>query len=128
MREERSNRILDAFNAVSGKIDAIYKALTKSAAHPLGGTAYLTLEDDGTGSDEPHKGGCKHFVRTGEKSAFHSEVMEKAMRHESRVAARRKQKQSSLSTPSKPDHNRNSGGGMVRLASELSFLSTTESL
>ncbi|XRB15352.1 hypothetical protein RI054_10g51920 [Pseudoscourfieldia marina] len=68
------------------------------------------------------------FVRTGEKSAFHSEVMEKAMRHESRVAARRKQKQSSLSTPSKPDHNRKSGGGMVRLASELSFLSTTESL
>ena len=68
------------------------------------------------------------FVRTGEKSAFHSEVMEKAMRNESRVAARRKQKQSSLSTPSKPDHNRKSGGGMVRLASELSFLSTTESL
>ena len=60
VREERSNRILDAFNAVSGKIDAIYKALTKSAAHPLGGTAYLTLEDDGTGSDEPHKGGCKY--------------------------------------------------------------------
>lgn len=60
VKEERRTRILEAFNAVSGKIDSIYKALTQSTAHPLGGTAYLTLEDDGTGSDEPHKGGCKY--------------------------------------------------------------------
>jgi len=37
-------------------IDAIYKQLTRSPVHPLGGTAYLALEVD----DEPYLGGVKY--------------------------------------------------------------------
>lgn len=37
-------------------IDTIYKQLTRSPVHPLGGTAYLALEVD----DEPYLGGVKY--------------------------------------------------------------------
>jgi structural maintenance of chromosome 1 len=37
-------------------IDFIYKQLTRSPVHPLGGTAYLALEVD----DEPYLGGVKY--------------------------------------------------------------------
>jgi structural maintenance of chromosome 1 len=37
-------------------IDTIYKQLTRSPVHPLGGTAYLALEAD----DEPYLGGVKY--------------------------------------------------------------------
>jgi hypothetical protein len=37
---------MDAFNHISTEIDAIYKQLTKDSGHPIGGTAYLSLESD----------------------------------------------------------------------------------
>lgn len=37
---------MNAFNQISTDIDAIYKQLTKDSGHPIGGTAYLSLESD----------------------------------------------------------------------------------
>lgn len=46
---------MEAFNHISGNIDKIYKQLTKSNTHPLGGTAYLNLDNE----DEPFLHGIK---------------------------------------------------------------------
>lgn len=54
----RTELFLEAFNHISGKIDSIYKELTKSAASPTGGSAYLTLEDE----DEPYSAGIKYHA------------------------------------------------------------------
>lgn len=37
---------MQAFEHISGAIDTIYKELTRSQRHPLGGQAYLTIEDE----------------------------------------------------------------------------------
>jgi structural maintenance of chromosome 1 len=42
--------------ACRSSIDTIYKQLTRSPVHPLGGTAYLAVEVD----DEPYLGGVKY--------------------------------------------------------------------
>ena len=42
---KRYELFMDAFNHVSSVIDKTYKELTKSPLHPLGGTAYLNLEN-----------------------------------------------------------------------------------
>ncbi|KAI9352679.1 RecF/RecN/SMC [Obelidium mucronatum] len=55
IRQERYQKFHGAFQHISGKIDQIYKELTKSKTFPLGGTAYLSLED----SDEPYLDGVK---------------------------------------------------------------------
>lgn len=47
---------MDAFNHISTHINKIYKQLTQSATHPLGGTAYLSLENE----DEPFLYGIKY--------------------------------------------------------------------
>lgn len=47
---------MEAFNHISGNIDKIYKQLTKSNTHPLGGTAYLNLDNE----DEPFLHGIKY--------------------------------------------------------------------
>jgi structural maintenance of chromosome 1 len=47
---------MDAFNHISSNIDKIYKQLTKSNTHPLGGTAYLNLENE----DDPFLHGIKY--------------------------------------------------------------------
>lgn len=47
-----------AFEHISGVIDDVYKDLTKSAASPLGGSAYLTLENE----DEPYLHGIKYHA------------------------------------------------------------------
>ncbi|KAL7719427.1 RecF/RecN/SMC N-terminal domain-containing protein [Entamoeba marina] len=47
---------MDAFEHISSTIDPIYKELTRSSRHPLGGTAYLSLEN----TDEPYLGGLKY--------------------------------------------------------------------
>jgi structural maintenance of chromosome 1 len=47
---------MDAFNHISTNINAIYKQLTQSSTHPLGGTAYLSLESE----DEPFLNGIKY--------------------------------------------------------------------
>jgi hypothetical protein len=39
-------------------IDAIYKALTRSQTHPMGGNAYLSLEDE----SDPFSGGLKYVA------------------------------------------------------------------
>lgn len=47
---------MDAFNHISNNIDKIYKQLTRSQTHPLGGTAYLNLENE----DDPFLHGIKY--------------------------------------------------------------------
>lgn len=54
----RTELFMEAFNHISGKIDSVYKELTKSAASPTGGSAYLTLEDE----DEPYCAGIKYHA------------------------------------------------------------------
>lgn len=44
-RVNRYERFHAAFAHIAEKIDPIYKELTKSKTFPLGGTAYLSLED-----------------------------------------------------------------------------------
>jgi len=52
----RYEKFMDAFNHISVNINAIYKQLTQSTTHPLGGTAYLSLESE----DEPYLHGIKY--------------------------------------------------------------------
>ncbi|KAH9608863.1 hypothetical protein KSS87_002352 [Heliosperma pusillum] len=56
VRDERHKKFMDAFNHISSNIDKIYKQLTRSSTHPLGGTAYLNLENE----DEPFLHGIKY--------------------------------------------------------------------
>lgn len=46
---------MGAFDTISTHLDPIYKALTKSETHPLGGSAYLSLDN----VDAPYLGGIK---------------------------------------------------------------------
>mmetsp|Transcript_38602 Transcript_38602/g.122642 ORF Transcript_38602/g.122642 Transcript_38602/m.122642 type:complete len:1223 (-) Transcript_38602:64-3732(-) len=55
-RAERYRLFMEAFTHISGVIDRIYKSLTVSESHPLGGTAYLSLENP----DEPFLHGIKY--------------------------------------------------------------------
>lgn len=54
----RYERFHAAFSHIAEKIDPIYKELTKSKTFPLGGTAYLSLED----SEEPYNDGVKYHA------------------------------------------------------------------
>ncbi|GJP54722.1 hypothetical protein CLOM_g13772 [Closterium sp. NIES-68] len=56
VHQQRYERFMAAFEHVSGCINRIYKDLTSSASHPLGGTAYLSLENE----DEPFLHGTKY--------------------------------------------------------------------
>ncbi|KAI4301093.1 hypothetical protein L6164_034409 [Bauhinia variegata] len=56
VKQKRYELFMDAFNHISGIIDKIYKQLTKSPTHPLGGTAYLNLENE----DDPFLHGIKY--------------------------------------------------------------------
>ncbi|KAK7277559.1 hypothetical protein RJT34_22574 [Clitoria ternatea] len=56
IKQKRYDLFMEAFNHISGNIDKIYKQLTKSGTHPLGGTAYLNLEND----DDPYLHGIKY--------------------------------------------------------------------
>lgn len=47
---------MEALEHISGNIDKIYKQLTKSSRHPLGGSAYLNLENE----EEPFLHGIKY--------------------------------------------------------------------
>lgn len=58
VREDRHQKFMKAFDHISDTIDDVYKELTKSRASPLGGSAYLTLEDD----DEPYSFGVKYHI------------------------------------------------------------------
>ncbi|KAG4139840.1 hypothetical protein ERO13_D07G219350v2 [Gossypium hirsutum] len=56
VKQKRYELFMDAFNHISSNIDRIYKQLTKSGTHPLGGTAYLNLENE----DDPFLHGIKY--------------------------------------------------------------------
>ncbi|XP_050205176.1 structural maintenance of chromosomes protein 1 [Mercurialis annua] len=56
IKQKRYELFMEAFNHISNIIDKIYKQLTKSSTHPLGGTAYLNLEND----DDPFLHGIKY--------------------------------------------------------------------
>ncbi|KAG0474700.1 hypothetical protein HPP92_014386 [Vanilla planifolia] len=56
VKQKRYELFMEAFDHISKSIDKIYKQLTKSHTHPLGGTAYLNLENE----DEPFLHGMKY--------------------------------------------------------------------
>ncbi|GAB5589148.1 Structural maintenance of chromosomes protein 1 [Umbelopsis nana] len=58
VKQKRYNLFMDAYNHISEKIDQVYKDLTKSEYHPLGGTAYLSLEDN----EEPYLEGIRYHA------------------------------------------------------------------
>lgn len=56
VKQRRYELFMEAFFHISKNIDKIYKQLTKSSTHPLGGTAYLNLDNE----DEPFLHGIKY--------------------------------------------------------------------
>ena len=56
VRHTRQRLFMECYNHVSESLTIIYKDLTKSSKHPLGGNAYLTLEN----TDEPYLGGVRY--------------------------------------------------------------------
>jgi len=54
--QERTETFMRMFTHVKENIDNVYKALTKSKKHPLGGNAYLNLEDE----EKPFLSGIKY--------------------------------------------------------------------
>ena len=55
LKNERTSTFLAAFEHIAAAIDRVYKELTQSESHPLGGTAYLSLESP----EEPYNHGVK---------------------------------------------------------------------
>ncbi|KAG0208218.1 Structural maintenance of chromosomes protein 1 [Mortierella sp. GBA30] len=58
VKQERFDRFNRAYQHISAKIDEIYKSLTRSTAFPMGGTAYLSLED----TEEPYLDGIRYHA------------------------------------------------------------------
>ncbi|ORY02505.1 cohesin complex subunit psm1 [Basidiobolus meristosporus CBS 931.73] len=58
IKQQRYQKFYKAYSHIAEKIDQIYKDLTKSKTFPLGGTAYLSLED----SEEPYLDGVKYHA------------------------------------------------------------------
>ncbi|KAF9959163.1 Structural maintenance of chromosomes protein 1 [Mortierella alpina] len=58
IKQERYDRFNRAYQHISAKIDEIYKSLTRSTAFPMGGTAYLSLED----TEEPYLDGIRYHA------------------------------------------------------------------
>ena len=56
VRKARQDRFKECFAFVSKALGVIYKDLTRSSKHPLGGNAYLTLDN----TDEPYLGGIRY--------------------------------------------------------------------
>jgi structural maintenance of chromosome 1 len=56
IKQKRHDMFMQCFNHISNELQAIYKDLTKSSKHPLGGNAYLSLDD----TEEPYLGGIKY--------------------------------------------------------------------
>jgi structural maintenance of chromosome 1 len=55
IKKQRTQRFNEAFNSIDEALKTIYTDMTKSSKHPLGGKAYLSLDD----TEEPYKGGLK---------------------------------------------------------------------
>ncbi|KAK4703834.1 structural maintenance of chromosome 1, partial [Phenoliferia sp. Uapishka_3] len=58
LKKERCSLFNKAYDHISDRIDKVYKELTKGAAAPTGGVAYLTLDD----SEEPYLHGIKYHA------------------------------------------------------------------
>ncbi|KZT24830.1 RecF/RecN/SMC protein [Neolentinus lepideus HHB14362 ss-1] len=58
VKKRRCELFNNAYNHISERIDQVYKVLTKGKAAPMGGVAYLSLED----SEEPYLGGVKYHA------------------------------------------------------------------
>ncbi|KAI5950977.1 SMC1 [Candida jiufengensis] len=58
LKEKRYEKFMEAFNHISNCIDSIYKELTKSNTSPMGGSAFLVLEDE----DTPYLSGVKYHA------------------------------------------------------------------
>ncbi|TPX34166.1 hypothetical protein SmJEL517_g03097 [Synchytrium microbalum] len=58
IKKDRAERFQAAFAHIEKHIDKVYKELTKSKTFPMGGTAYLAVEDD----EEPYTNGVKYNV------------------------------------------------------------------
>lgn len=58
IKKRRCDLFNKAFTHISDRIDQIYKDLTKGKAAPMGGVAYLSLEDN----EEPYNGGIKYHA------------------------------------------------------------------
>ncbi|KAJ1665039.1 Structural maintenance of chromosomes protein 1 [Coemansia sp. RSA 1813] len=58
VRKRRHDLFMRCYNHLSTAIDHAYKALTQSSLFPLGGTAYLALEDP----DSPYLAGVKYHA------------------------------------------------------------------
>ncbi|KIM37018.1 hypothetical protein M413DRAFT_448746 [Hebeloma cylindrosporum] len=58
IKKQRCDLFNKAYNHISDRIDQVYKELTKGKASPMGGVAYLSLED----SEEPYNGGIKYHA------------------------------------------------------------------
>jgi structural maintenance of chromosome 1 len=55
IRARRTKQFLKAYHHIEEALKTIYTDMTKSSKHPLGGNAYLSLDD----TEEPYKGGLK---------------------------------------------------------------------
>ena len=55
IKAKRSQLFSEAFEQIDDSLKTIYTDMTKSSKHPLGGNAYLSLDD----TDEPYNGGLK---------------------------------------------------------------------
>ncbi len=58
VKQKRHSLFMRAYTHISDQIDATYKELTKSTTFPLGGTAYLSLEDN----DESYLDGIRYHA------------------------------------------------------------------
>ncbi|KAG2008796.1 cohesin complex subunit psm1 [Coprinopsis cinerea AmutBmut pab1-1] len=58
VKKRRCDLFNKAYNHISDRIDQVYKDLTKGKASPMGGVAYLSLEDN----EEPYNGGIKYHA------------------------------------------------------------------
>lgn len=58
VKKQRTDKFMRAYNHIAERIDGVYKDLTKSKAAPMGGVAYLTLED----TDEPFRTGIRYHA------------------------------------------------------------------
>jgi structural maintenance of chromosome 1 len=58
VRDKRIELFMEAYNHISGRIDGIYKELTKSKTFPVGGSAYLSLGDEA----EPYLDGISYHA------------------------------------------------------------------
>ncbi|KIK68666.1 hypothetical protein GYMLUDRAFT_729684 [Collybiopsis luxurians FD-317 M1] len=58
VQKRRTDMFMAAYTHISDRIDQVYKDLTKGKAAPMGGVAYLSLDD----SEEPYSGGIKYHA------------------------------------------------------------------